>query len=283
MDSGHVSVMPVEIMEYLCDAAPGTVVDGTAGGGGHTVLLYQAFQGNPVLAFERDPDTAAFLRKRFAGTGVQVFTGSYTSIPKVISENNLAPATAALFDLGLSSIQLDEGERGFSHRLSGPLDMRFDRTSGKPAWEHMMRMTEKQLADVIYRYGEEGRSRVIAREIKRSGKIRTTEELAQAVRRAVRGNPVKPFSRVFQALRILVNEELEHLERMLSEMHQWTARGCRIAILTFHSLEDRMVKLHFRDSEFFSRFDPPWMVPSKEEIRANSRSRSARLRLGVRL
>jgi len=94
---------------------------------------------------------------------------------------------------------------------------------------------------------------------------------------------VKPLSRVFQALRIMVNEELEHLERLLSHMHEWTGEGCRIAVITFHSIEDRMIKQHFRDSRYFSQYDPPWLVPSKEETRANSRARSARLRLGVRL
>lgn len=283
MEPGHKPVMPREILEYLQVVPSSTVVDGTAGGGGHTELLRKAFPEADILAFERDPSSAEKLSKAFSGTNVRVFPESYASIPEAIRENGFAPAGCALFDLGLSSIQLDSPDRGFSHRLNGPLDMRFDQSSGEPLHMVLNRLTEKQLADIIYRYGEEGRSRVIARAIKKAGPIKTTDDLGNAVREAVRGNPVKPLARVFQAFRIYVNGELDHLEKLLSEMHSWTAPGCRVAILTFHSLEDRMVKLHFRDSDHFRQFDPPWMLPTREEKRVNSRSRSARLRLGVRL
>ncbi len=282
-EPGHKPVMPGEIVDYLKGASAGTVVDGTSGGGGHTAILSGEFPDSPVLAFERDPGAAEALRKRFSGSNVSVFTGSYTEIPRVVEEHGFPPAAAVLFDLGLSSMQLDDPERGFSHRTDGPLDMRFDTSIGEPVSTLLRKLTEKQIADIIYRFGEEGRSRVIAREIKKAGGISTTGELAAAVRAAVRGNPVKPLSRVFQAFRIHVNRELEHLETLLAEMHLWTAPGCRIAVLTFHSLEDRMIKLHFRDHPGFTPFDPPWMVPSKEEKRENGRSRSARLRLGVRL
>lgn len=282
-EPGHKPVMPREIVEYLRGASAGTVVDGTAGGGGHTALLSSEFPGSPVLAFERDPQAAEALRERFTGSNVRVFTGSYTRIPRVVDENGLPPATAALFDLGLSSIQLDDPDRGFSHRADGPLDMRFDTSLGEPVSALLKKLTEKQIADIIYRFGEEGRSRVIAREIKKTGGPATTGELAAAVKAAVRGNPVKPLSRVFQAFRIHANRELEHLETLLGEMHSWTAPGCRIAVLTFHSLEDRMIKLHFRDDPRFTQFDPPWLLPSREEKRENGRARSARLRLGVRL
>ncbi len=283
MEPGHTPVMPREIVEYLQAGSCATVVDGTAGGGGHTELLRAAFPKADILAFERDPSASSRLSELFEGTNVRVFPESYVAIPVEIEENEYAPAGAALFDLGLSSIQLDSSDRGFSHRSSAPLDMRFNRDEGKPLYSVLGTLTEKQIADIIYRYGEEGRSRVIAREIKRAGPMKTTDDLSRAVRSVVKGNPVKPLARVFQAFRIYINGELDHLEKLLSEMHTWTASGCRIAILTFHSLEDRMIKLHFRDSEHFSQFDPPWMLPSQAEKRSNSRSRSARLRLGVRL
>jgi len=282
MEPGHTPVMPREILEYLQACACTTVVDGTAGGGGHTRLLSRRFPEARILAFERDPSAAARLKETFENTNVLVFNESYTGISDVIEKNGIDPAGAALFDLGLSSIQLDNPERGFSHRGSGPLDMRFNREEGEPLSSALCKLTEKKIADIIYRYGEEGRSRVIAREIKRSAPLRTTDDLTGVVRSVVRGNPVKPLSRVYQAFRIYINGELDHLEKLLSDMHKWTAPGCRVAILTFHSIEDRMVKLHFRDSPDFSQFDPPWMLPSREEKKSNSRSRSARLRLGVR-
>lgn len=283
MERGHLSIMPDEIVEYLCSSSPELVVDGTSGGGGHTSLISQALPHGRILAFERDPAAVENLQVRFKGTNVTVINASYTKIPEIIEKNSLPKAAGALFDLGLSSIQLDTPERGFSHRTSGPLDMRFDCSQGKPASEVLRAMTEKQIADAIFRYGEEGRSRVIARAIKQNRRLLTTDDLAEAVTSVVKGNPVKPLARVFQAIRILVNRELEHLETLLSEMHHWTESGCRVAILTFHSLEDRMIKLHFRDSDHFQQFDPPWLLPVPAEKRKNSRARSARLRLGVRL
>ncbi len=283
MERGHLPIMPTEIVEYLCASSPELVVDGTSGGGGHTSLISRAIPDGHVLAIERDPSASKKLTEKFNGTNVTVINSSYTETPGIIEENGFPQAGGALFDLGLSSIQLDTPERGFSHRTSGPLDMRFDRSQGKPASELLRGMTEKQIADAIYRYGEEGRSRVIARAIKRNSRLLTTDDLAQAVQSAVRGNPVKPLARVFQAIRILVNGELDHLEKLLSEMHLWTDSGCHVAVLTFHSLEDGMIKRHFRDSEYFRQFDPPWFLPSLAEKRNNPRARSARLRLGVRL
>ncbi len=283
MEQGHRPIMPEEILEYLCASSPDLIVDGTSGGGGHTAIFSRALPNCRILAVERDPSAFRVLSEKFAGSNVMVVNSSYSELPDIFAAEGLPLAGGALFDLGLSSIQLDTPERGFSHRTSGPLDMRFDQSRGVPASQLLRIRTEKQIADVIYRYGEEGRSRSIARAIKQKKTLSTTDDLADAVRSAVRGNPVKPLARVFQAIRIMVNDELGHLERLLSEMHQWTQSGCRIAVLTFHSLEDRLIKLHFRDSQYFRQFDPPWMLPASAEKRANSRARSARLRLGVRL
>lgn len=283
MELAHTPVMSREVVDYLTHSPVSVAVDGTAGGGGHTALLGKAFPRGHVLAFERDPERASALAAAFEGSNVTVIPESFVSIPSFLKEHGYPPAMAALFDLGLSSIQLDDPERGFSHGLSGPLDMRFDRSSGEPLGERLRRMTAKDIADVIYRYGEEGRSRSIARAIKTFPSMETTDDLAAAVRTVVKGNPVKPLSRVFQAFRIMVNDELEHLELLLRDMHLWTAPECRIAVITFHSIEDRMIKLHFRDSEHFRQFDPPWLLPGRDEKQRNSRARSARLRLGVRV
>ncbi len=282
MKQTHLPIMPSEIIEFLCANSPSLLVDGTSGAGGHSAKLADVLPEAKLLAFERDPEASDLLSIKFNNTNVDVFNDSYTGIPNVITENKFPLVEAALFDLGLSSTQLDSPERGFSFRTESPLDMRFDTTSGLPASVVLRRMTEKQIADMIYKFGEEGRSRVIARAIKKSRRLDTTFDLAEAVKSVVKGNPVKPLARVFQAIRIHVNSEFDHLEKMLSEMHLWTKSGCRIAVLTFHSLEDRLIKLHFRDSIHFEQFDPPWMLPSRQEKSDNSRARSARLRLGVR-
>jgi 16S rRNA (cytosine1402-N4)-methyltransferase len=271
--------MVQEVTGFFQGAPDGAIVDGTAGGGGHLEALRLCFPGRSLVAMERDPVFAAALVKRFRDDPmVAVHNRSYTEIQSVL----IAPAAGALFDLGLSSLQLDDPSRGFSHRLEGPLDMRFDTSRGEPMHELLRSMGEAEIADVIYRYGQEGRSRRIAREIRSAMPVRTTLELRAAVMKAVGGNPVKPLSRVFQAFRILVNDELVELERLVAGLHQWLAPLGRVAFITFHSIEDRAVKLLFRDSPHFQCTDPPWQLPSPEEARENPRARSARLRTAVR-
>ncbi len=268
------------VVRFMERCPEGLIVDGTAGGGGHLRALRAGFPDRPLLAVERDPARAEALAEEFSGDGLtRVHHGSYTGIPGLLDH----PASGALFDLGLSSLQLEDPARGFSYRVDGPLDMRYDTGSGDPLSVILESMEEADLADVIYRFGQEGRSRRIAREIISAMPVRTTLELRAAVTRAVAGNPVKVLSRVFQAFRILVNDELGHLDRLLLELHRWLIPGAGVAFITFHSLEDRAVKLLFRDSPFFMETDPPWQVPSREETRKNPRARSARLRTGVRV
>lgn len=277
---GHVPILAKAVTGFLEQSPEGLIVDGTAGGGGHLRALRAACPGRHLLAVERDSIQAGNLSDEFAGDPLtRVHRGSYTSIPGLLE----GPASGALFDLGLSSLQLGDPARGFSYRIDGPLDMRFDTSSGEPLSAVLEGMDEAGIADVIYRLGQEGRSRRIAREIRKAMPVRTSLELRAAVVRAVAGNPVKVLSRVFQAFRIMVNDESGHLERLLSDLHLWLAPGARVAFITFHSLEDRAVKLLLRDSPFFRETDPPWLVPSREEIRENPRARSARLRTGVRL
>ncbi len=277
--SGHVPIMVHRVTRFLELSPEGLIVDGTAGGGGHLGALLACCPGRPLLAVERDPVFASALAERYRHEpSVTVHNGSYTEIPSLLR----APAAGALFDLGLSSFQLDDPSRGFSYRTDGPLDMRFDTSRGVPLHELLRSMGEAEIADIIYRYGQEGRSRGIAREIRRAMPVRTSLELRAAVMRAVGGNPVKPLSRVFQAFRVFVNDELGELEKLLSGLHQWLMPMARVAFITFHSLEDRAVKLLFRDSPCFLSTDPPWQLPSPEETGENPRARSARLRTAVR-
>lgn len=281
----HVPVMADEVLEFLSHGHnEGLLVDGTAGAGGHLGLLSGALPGMTFLAVDRDPAAVEILISRFRDNpDVIVRQGSYTDIPEIISELDLQNASAALFDLGLSSIQLDDPQRGFSYRFEGPLDMRFDDSTGKAAAELLNKMTEKEIADIIYNYGEEGRSRKIAKAIAGNRPVRTTLQLAQIVNASVRRGSNKILSRVFQALRIAVNGELDQLEMLIDNLDSWTGAGARIAFITFHSIEDRKIKLLFRDTPGYRQHSPRWLVPGEDEVRRNSRARSARLRMGIRV
>lgn len=280
----HVPVMADEVVDFFTGGRKdGLLVDGTAGCGGHLSVLKEALPGMRFLAVDRDPEAVSVLRSRFGGCSeVTVRTGSYTGVPGMLREMELGQATAALFDLGLSSLQLDDPSRGFSYRHDSPLDMRFDGTEGETAAELLNSLTEKEIADIIYRFGQEGRSRRIAGAIVGARPLRSCRELADVVTGSVRGASTKVLSRVFQALRIAVNSEMEQLDMLLSDLHSWTEPGARIAFITFHSLEDRRIKILFRDDPSYLQYSPKWLVPTDGEIRANSRARPARLRMGVR-
>ncbi len=281
----HVPVMADEVVEFFAGGLnEGLLVDGTSGEGGHLELLSRALPGMTFLAIDRDPASITNLRSRFRNNpDVIVRQGSYTEIPEIINELGLGQASAALFDLGLSSIQLDDPLRGFSYRSDGPLDMRFDDSSGSTAAELLNRRSEKEIADIIYIYGEEGRSRRIAKAIVRNRPVNTTLELVEIINGSVRRNSNKILSRVFQALRIAVNRELDELDGMIDELESWTVVGARIAFITFHSLEDRKIKLLFRDTPRYQQHSPLWVVPGEDELQRNSRARSARLRMGIRI
>lgn len=279
---GHRPVMAAEVAAFLRTVDPGLIVDGTAGGGGHLRHLMEAFPSARFIAVDRDPDAAGALP---AEPGrLLVRNASYTDLPSIVAEAGFGMADAALFDLGLSSLQLDDPSRGFSHRLEGPLDMRFSREEDvRPAGDILNGFPEKEIADILFRFGDEGRSRILARAIVASRPLESTSDLVRAVRGALRGNPNRAMSRIFQALRIAVNDELGALSTLLAGMGGWVRRGGLAAVITFHSIEDRMVKRFFMDSGIFVHATPPWEVPSRDEARTNPRARSARLRRGVRL
>ena len=289
-DAGHVSVLLAETLELLAVRPGGLWVDGTVGLGGHAAALLRASAPDGrLLGLDRDTETLERARSALAGFGdrVRLESGDYREIPERLGDER---ADGVLLDLGISSAQLDDPERGFSFLSDGPLDMRMDRREAETAADVVNHLPEKELADLIYAYGEERKSRRIARAIVRareSAPIRTTAELAEIVRRATfRGPPrgarrgLHPATRTFQALRIHVNRELGGLGETIERIAGCLAPEGRMVVIAFHSLEDRAVKTTFRDlSRRGHRLLTKKPVrPSEAEARENPRARSARLR-----
>lgn len=287
--SAHVSVMADEVLEWLAPSPGQTFVDGTLGGGGHTRLLAQCVgdQGL-VIGFDRDPAAIDRAAVHLRGLPVQIVHADFREIPEVLAQLSLPPVAGVVLDLGLSSDQLADDARGFSFDAAGDLDLRFDPERGEPAWSLIRRLTEKALADVIYQYGEERLSRRIARQIvlrRQTKPIRTSRELADLVRGCVPRSPnhkIDPATRTFQALRIAVNDELTALERTLQRIPPAIAVGGRLAVISFHSLEDRLVKNAFRDDARYMPLTKKPIRPNESELFHNPRSRSARLRVAER-
>ncbi len=267
--------------------ARGVLLDCTLGGGGHSALLLEAHPGLRLIGLDRDPSARAAAAERLApfGDRVTILAANFaTYTPSV-------PLVAVLADLGVSSPQLDEPGRGFSFRAAGPLDMRMDPEAGETAAELIDRLGEAELADLIHAYGEERLSRRIARRlvVERpwSGSGRSTADLAYAVAgcfppQARRGR-IHPATRTFQALRIAVNDELAALDRLLRCAPDWLTPGGLLAVISFHSLEDRRVKTAFLEDPRLERLTRKPLVADEEEQQLNPRSRSAKLRMARRL
>jgi len=286
VQGGHASVLLAESLEILAVKPGGLYVDGTVGLGGHAAaILERSGPGGRLVGLDRDAEVLERARERLLpfGARARLLHADYREIPRLLGGER---PDGVLLDLGVSSVQLDEPERGFSFRLEGPLDMRMDRSGGETAAEVVNRASEPDLADLIYRFGEERASRRIARAIvaaRRQARIRTTAELAAIVRRAAgrsRRPGLDPATRTFQALRIHVNRELEGLGRALFDAAECLAPRGRLAVIAFHSLEDREVKRAFRElgRGGFTVLTRRPLRPAAGEIAANPRSRSARLR-----
>jgi 16S rRNA (cytosine1402-N4)-methyltransferase len=282
---GHASVLLAESLELLAVRPGGLYVDGTVGLGGHAAaILERSASGGRLLGLDKDADALerAAERIRPFADRARLLHADYREIPSLLGDER---ADGILLDLGTSSLQLDTPERGFSFRAEGPLDMRMDRSGGETAADVVNRAREADLADLIYRFGEERASRRIARAIvaaRRRARIRTTTELAAIVRRAAgRSRPgLDPATRTFQALRIHVNRELEGLGKALRAIAECLAPRGRMAVIAFHSLEDREVKQTFRElgTTGFAVLTRRPLRPGPGEVAANPRSRSARLR-----
>ncbi|MBI2805718.1 MAG: 16S rRNA (cytosine(1402)-N(4))-methyltransferase RsmH [Planctomycetes bacterium] len=287
----HIAVLPAEVLHWL-DPRPGQViVDATAGAGGHAALLYNPIQpGGKLIALDQDPAMLALAQQRVPHADVVWIHGNFEDLPNVLAELKIATVDAILADLGFCSDQIGDPQRGFSFQTDGPLDMRLDPTRGEPVSAMIRRLPEKELADIFWRYGEERFSRRVARvivETRKSTPITSTGQLAELVRRCVprsRGHAIDPATRVFQGLRIAVNDELGALERLLQVAPDCLKSGGRIAIISFHSLEDRMVKQTFRNSpELVKELTRKPIQASEEETHANPRARSAKLRVAQKV
>jgi 16S rRNA (cytosine1402-N4)-methyltransferase len=285
----HVPVMPTEVLAAL-DVQPGSViVDGTLGGGGHTRLLAPLVGPNGcVIGIDRDPLAVVRTSETLRDLPVKTFAANYADLPEVLAEADVPLVDGILLDLGLSSDQLADRERGFSYQSDGDLDLRFDTSTGKPAWLLVEKMSEQHLADLIYRYGEERFSRRIARRIVQDRQlkpIRTAQQLANLLRQCVprsKNHSIDPATRTFQALRIAVNEELKWLEVALRRLPACLKPQGKLVIISFHSLEDRLVKNAFRDDPRLEVVTRKPQRPTDDEIDENYRSRSSRLRIAQR-
>lgn len=289
MAPAHEPVLVAETLALLEPSRGGLFVDCTVGLGGHSRALLEA-GAERVIGLDRDPDALRIAGETLAAFGnrVELVHADYRDLDRVLDERGIDRVAGALADLGVSSLQLESEGRGFSFRRDEPLDMRMDRTSGPTAAELVNEAEEKELADVIFRFGEERFSRRIARAIvtqRVSAPIETTGQLAGVVRRAVptRGyQRIDPATRTFQALRIWVNRELDGLDRFLEAATRRLRDGARLAVISFHSLEDRIVKHVFRAlqraGETLRILTKRPVVPGEEEVARNPRARSAKLR-----
>ena len=285
----HVPVLLAELLHWLAPQPGQVLVDGTLGGGGHArEFAARVAPGGRVIALDRDPRAVAAAGESLAGLPVSAVQANFCDLPEVLAELGVPAVDGVLLDLGMSSDQLADAERGFSFSLEGPLDMRFDPLRGEPAWRLVNRLSAKSLADLIYRYGEERYSRRIAEAVvqqRRKGEIRTARELAELVRRCVprsKRDRIDPATRTFQALRIAVNDELKSLEVALRRIPEALRPGGVFAVISFHSLEDRLVKGAFRDDERLENLTRKPIVAGDEEVAHNPKSRSAKLRLARR-
>jgi 16S rRNA (cytosine1402-N4)-methyltransferase len=287
----HATVMPRETLALLEPKSGGVYADATLGRGGHAeAILEQSSPGGILYAIDRDETALAESRARLErfGSRVHYVHGRFGVIATLLRTENAPRLDGLVADLGVSSPQLDDKERGFSFRHEGPLDMRMDTSTGRTARELVADLSERELADVIYTYGDERKSRPIARSIKAAeerGELATTSDLRRAVVR-VTGDPHKgidPATRTFQALRIAVNEELAELDALLAALPDVLADGGVAVIISFHSLEDRAVKHTLRASTTLEPIHKRPLTPEDDEAASNPRSRSAKLRAARRI
>lgn len=310
MEFEHISVLLDEVIDGLNIKEDGIYVDGTLGGAGHSSEIVKRLRTGKLIGIDQDQDALNKAQSVLSKYQDQVILkhNNYENIDRVLDELNIEKVDGILLDLGVSSFQLDEKSRGFSHNNDAPLDMRMDKSGDRSAYDIVNRYTQKQLEDVIFKYGEERWAKRIAEFIvkERAKKpIETTLELVSVIKKAipkkVRMEGIHPAKRTFQGIRIEVNRELEVLENSINKMVDLLNPKGRLVIITFHSLEDRIVKRAFRElfKDCICPSEAPVcncdkkreieiitrkpIYPSKEEIERNSRSRSAKLRIAEKL
>jgi 16S rRNA (cytosine1402-N4)-methyltransferase len=282
----HIPVLPQEVIDGLNPQPGSTIVDGTLGGGGHAqAILERIGTSGTLFGFDRDPLAVDDTKTRISAANAHLITANYSDMPEQLSLFDVTQVDGVLLDLGLSSDQLADRDRGFSFHSDGPLDLRFDQMAGEPAAKLVNRLSEKHLANLIYEFGEERFSRRIARKIvklRHDNKIETASHLASIVRSCIprtKKKSIDPATKTFQALRIAVNEELKWLKVAVNRLPDLLAPGGRIAIISFHSLEDRIVKQSLQQNDQLEVLSRKPIMAGEEELLSNPRSRSAKLRV----
>jgi 16S rRNA (cytosine1402-N4)-methyltransferase len=289
----HQPVMLQQVLDGLAVRPGGRYIDCTLGDAGHAAAILDAAEpGGRLLGLDADPEAVAACQDRLGpyGTAAVVIQANFASLESTAQAHGFVPAHGVLFDLGLSSRQLDAEDRGFSFQRAGPLDMRFDPSEEITASELVNRSSERDLADLIYRLGEEPRSRRIAKAIVDRRPITDAQQLAEIVRRAsgYRRGRTHPATRTFQALRLAVNRELDNLASALAQVGRVLDHGGRLVTIAYHSLEDRLIKGFLAEAKLLPEDEGVRAVikrvvrPSQEEVLRNRRSRSARIRVAER-
>jgi 16S rRNA (cytosine1402-N4)-methyltransferase len=285
----HVAVLAHEALALLQPADGEIWVDATLGAGGHARLIAERVgPRGRLIGLDQDPGMLALARAALQGLPATLLHANFDQLTAALETVGVRVIDGLLADLGISSDQLDDPGRGLSFQRDGPLDMRLDPTMGEPAAALLGRLGERELADVFWKYGEERHSRRVARRIveaRKQERIGTTAQLAELVRRSVprdRHGRIDPATRVFQALRIAVNDELGALDRLLAQLRRVMRAGGRVGVISFHSLEDRLVKHAFQDRATWEVLTKKPVQASEEEVRDNPRSRSAKLRVARR-
>lgn len=304
--SFHKPVMVNEVLRGLNVRSDGKYVDCTAGAGGHTLAILRAATGVRVLSIDKDSTVSAIYKETVKGyeKRIELVKADFSELRKVVTDAGFAPADGVLFDLGVSSMQLDESSRGFSFQSEGPLDMRMDPSQKISARDIINGYEQKELASLIYKYGEDPAANRIAGYIVRARPIKTTSELAAVISNAKggrRGARIHPATQAFQAIRIAVNDELHKLEDALQQTLDIISPGGRLAVISYHSLEDRIVKQFIRTESkdcicppglpecrcghkaTLKIIKPDFATPSEQEMSINPRSRSAKLRVAERI
>ncbi len=281
----HVPVMSTETIKYLNPKSDGIYIDGTIGAGGHAnQILSMLSPKGKLIGIDRDEEALKICEKRFSSFKnlVSLHHTSYDNIKKILDELGIQKVDGMLLDLGLSSLQLNSESRGFSFKKNGRIDMRFDKNQDTTAADLIKSLSENELADIIFQFGEERRSRRISKAIKQSPKLLTTNDIKEAIRKSTPPHHRnKTLARVFQAIRIAVNDEIDKLIQFLKVFINYLNIGGRLVIISYHSLEDRLVKKTFRslkeEKKVILLTKKP-LTPHKSEINENNKSRSAKFR-----
>lgn len=280
----HISVLKQPILELFRQIKLNSFIDATLGAAGHSLAMLQDHpELTTLIGFDRDPSALENAKALLPNTSILIHS-NYRHLKNELEKHNISQVDGILFDIGVSSMQLDQAERGFSFQQEGPLDMRMDSTQTLTAEDVVSSYPEEKLANIIYNYGEERASRRIAKAIvqaRRKERIDTTQKLVSVIETVLpRRGKLHPATKTFQALRIEVNAELESLEQALDQALQLLAPGGILAVISFHSLEDRIVKNFFRnqDKEQFRILTKKPLIASSDECRQNPRSRSSKLR-----